>query len=137
MLSPRHLSDVASLRPPVTDQACVCFSRDHHPSRSSPGLPARTAGSRPAVISTEIKSISFHSPLPTLLHFYVWPFLFFAYPFAAYIYLLRYDEFLGDRANTFIGSVVLFGSHALTWLATKWSMSFRAAVTSVKVGWGC
>ena len=83
--------------------------------------------------SNEIAAISLHSPLPALLHLYVYPFLVL-YPFAAWIYLAKYNEYLGDQANTFIGCVLLFGTHALSWLATRWSMSFRAAVTAYKVG---
>lgn len=84
----------------------------------------------PYVYSSEIAALSLHSPIPLFLHLYVLPFLFL-YPFCIYIYTVRYDDLIQDQANTFIGCVLLFGSHALTWLATRWSINFRARVTSV------
>lgn len=95
-------------------------------------MAARKALPAPTVVSNEIAAISLHVPIPALLHIYVLPFLFL-YPAAAYVYLLRYDDLVVDQANTFIGCVVLFGSHALSWLATRWSCDFRALVTSLRV----
>ena len=86
--------------------------------------------SAPAVDSAEIQAISLHRAVPVWFHLYVLPFLVL-YPLAGYAYFVRYDDFIADQANTFIGCVVLLGLHALSWLATRWSVSFRAAVTAI------
>lgn len=83
-------------------------------------------------MSQEISSISLHTPLPTMLHIYIFPFLAL-YPLAIYYYTFRYEDVVKDQAGTFMGCVALFGSHALSWLATRWSMAFKARVTSLKV----
>ena len=117
--------------------ASATLGHAHPPSSTVKTGPSANDGSQqPTVasnLSKEIDALSLHVPIPTLLHIYVLPFLFL-YPLAIYIYAMRYDDYLGDQANTFIGCVALFGSHALTWLATKWSMAFKAKVTSLRVG---
>jgi hypothetical protein len=45
----------------------------------------------------------------------------------------RYDEIIADQSNTFLLCVALFGTHALTWLGTRWSTGFRAVTTAYPV----
>ncbi|GAA94246.1 hypothetical protein E5Q_00895 [Mixia osmundae IAM 14324] len=88
-----------------------------------------SSSSAPTIRSSEIKQLTLHRGLPSLLHIYVLPFLA-AYPYAIHIYTNRYDQVLGDQANTFLLCLVLFGSHALSFLSTRWSTGIRARTTA-------
>ena len=83
--------------------------------------------------SDEIRSLELLNPLPIWSKVYVLPFLVL-YPLATYAYTAKYQEWLNEeQANTFLVCLALFGSHALSFLGTKWSASYRARTTCVKV----
>jgi cation-transporting ATPase 13A1 len=87
----------------------------------------------PQVASSEIASLELLNPLPGWLHLYVWPFAIL-YPMATYAYVFQYEAWLHEeQANTFLLCLALFGSHALTFLATKWSATFRTRTTCLRV----
>jgi cation-transporting ATPase 13A1 len=82
--------------------------------------------------SKSITSASFHNPLPLLWHGYIWPFAL-VYPIWLYIYLFRFDEYLGSEEWTFVslGSIVVI--QALVFLTGQWSVSIKANFTCTKV----
>ncbi|WFD32787.1 putative cation-transporting ATPase 1 [Malassezia sp. CBS 17886] len=90
---------------------------------------ARSSG-RVAVQSDEIASVSLHKQLPFLLHWYVFPFLF-AYPLLAYAFLARYDTWVRSEEWSFVYIAGVLSLHALTFLATQWSVRARALITTV------
>ncbi|PWN18493.1 putative SPF1-P-type ATPase [Microstroma glucosiphilum] len=85
-----------------------------------------------AIVSPDIASVSLHVPKPLVQHFYVLPFLFL-YPLYFYTYNLRYDDWVKSEEWTFVYSVLLFTSHALAYLITRWSIGFKAWATTKPV----
>lgn len=85
-----------------------------------------------AVISPDIASIGLHAPTPVWQHIYVLPFLFL-YPLYLYTYLVRYEDWVKSEEWTFVYTVALLTSHALAYLGTRWSIGFRAWVTTKTV----
>ncbi|KAI8583860.1 hypothetical protein K450DRAFT_220303 [Umbelopsis ramanniana AG] len=81
--------------------------------------------------SKSITSASFHNPLPLQWHAYIWPFAL-VYPIWLYIYLFRFDEYLGSEEWTFVsvGSIVVV--QALVFLTGQWSVSIKANFTCTK-----
>ncbi|MBW0461714.1 hypothetical protein O181_001429 [Austropuccinia psidii MF-1] len=93
--------------------------------------------SEPGIVSPEIASIVLLRLRPLITHTYIFPFIF-AYPLAAYAYFVEYDRYLrsadGESQEwTFLLCVTVFGGHALSWLATRWSTTVRQAATCLKV----
>ena len=80
---------------------------------------------RVAVQSDEIASVTLHRRSPLLLHVYVLPFLFL-YPLLAYTYYVKYDEWVKSEEWTFVYTAGLLTAHALTYLATHWSVQAKA-----------
>lgn len=91
----------------------------HHPRRS-------------AVISPEIASVTLHKRLPIQYHLYTTPFLCL-YPIYAYAYLVKYDTWVRSEEWTFIYTVALITGHALSFLATRWSVGAKARITCLGV----
>lgn len=87
---------------------------------------------RVAVQSDEIASVTLHRRSPLLLHVYVLPFLFL-YPLLAYTYYVKYDEWVKSEEWTFVYTAGLLTAHALTYLATHWSVQAKALFTSTSV----
>lgn len=85
-----------------------------------------------SVISPDIAAISLHRPTPLWTHIYVLPFLFL-YPLYLYTYQVRYDDWFNSEEWTFVYTVALLTSHALAYLGTRWSIGFRAWVTTTAV----
>ncbi|PWN52150.1 endoplasmic reticulum Ca-transporting P-type ATPase [Violaceomyces palustris] len=87
---------------------------------------------RVAVQSPQIASVTLHKRIPFHLHLYVLPFLTL-YPVWAYAYFLRYDEWVRSEEWTFVFTVTLITSHALSFLVTKWSVAAKAKITCLNV----
>ena len=85
---------------------------------------------RVAVQSDEIASVTLHRRSPLLLHVYVLPFLFL-YPLLAYTYYVKYDEWVKSEEWTFVYTAGLLTAHALTYLATHWSVQAKALFLSL------
>jgi manganese-transporting P-type ATPase len=84
------------------------------------------------VKSSEIARASLHVSLPWYTHLYTLPFLSL-YPFLAYAYYVKYDDWLVSEEWTFLACVSLGASHALSFLITKWNAGARAWITTKKV----
>lgn len=84
---------------------------------------------RVAVNSDEIASVTPLLTRPLVLRLYALPFLVL-YPAFAYAYLVRYDTWIRSEEWTFVFAVTLVSAHALSYLATQWSVNIRAAVNS-------
>ena len=83
------------------------------------------------VQQAQVQSASLHNPLPLLLHAYITPFLVLWPAFlAVYLSPEQYDKRISSAEWTtvWIGTIATF--QALTWLATKWSISIRALSTT-------
>ncbi|KZW01434.1 hypothetical protein EXIGLDRAFT_760924 [Exidia glandulosa HHB12029] len=78
--------------------------------------------------SPKIASASLHAYRPLWTHIYAVPFALL-YPLLAYTYYVRYDDWLGSEEYTFVATVGLCASHGLSFLATRWSIRMRAALT--------
>jgi cation-transporting ATPase 13A1 len=63
----------------------------------------------------------------------VYPWVYFVYPLWGFIYLKYYDAVLGSAEATFLSLVALFSAHALTFLATEWSVTAKAKLTCAQV----
>lgn len=85
-----------------------------------------------AVQSPDVARITLHTPVPLWTHLYVLPFLFL-YPLYLYAYYVAYDEWIKSEEWTFVFTVALVVSHALAFLGTKWSIGFKAWVTTKQV----
>ncbi|KAF9042913.1 cation-transporting ATPase [Panaeolus papilionaceus] len=84
-----------------------------------------------AVVSPEIARASLHVSIPWLYHLYGLPF-FSLYPFLAYAYFIKYDQWLVSEEWTFLACVTLGAGHALSFLVTRWNAGARAWVTTRK-----
>ncbi|KAF2668470.1 cation pump, Ca2+ pump [Microthyrium microscopicum] len=85
----------------------------------------------PLVSDAQIKGASLHTPLPSALHTYLWPFLIL-WPafFSFYLSEERYDTHIGGQEWTFVFSGTIFTAQALLWLMTKWSVNMRTLFTA-------
>ncbi|WFD45088.1 putative cation-transporting ATPase 1 [Malassezia psittaci] len=68
-------------------------------------------------------------PRPLLFHLYIFPYLFL-YPLLAYAYYVEYDRYIRSEEWTFVYTVLLTSSHALSFLVTRWNVRARALITS-------
>ena len=82
--------------------------------------------------SDEIASVTLHKERPLLFHLYIFPYLFL-YPLLAYAYYLEYDRYIRSEEWTFVYTVLLTSSHALSFLVTRWNVRARALITSTIV----
>lgn len=82
--------------------------------------------------SDEIASVTLHKERPLLLHLYVFPYLFL-YPLLAWAYYVEYDRYIRSEEWTFVFTVLLTSSHALSFLVTRWNVRARAWITSTTV----
>ncbi|KAE8220877.1 hypothetical protein CF319_g5661 [Tilletia indica] len=94
------------------------------------GLFPSTMGKPIAVESDEIAWLTLHRPIPHEFRVYAFPFLAL-YPVWAYAYFLKYDTWVKSEEWTFVFSVLLVTTHALSFLVTRWSVSAKALITSV------
>lgn len=85
--------------------------------------------------SDEIASVTLHKERPLLFHLYVFPYLFL-YPLLAWAYYVEYDRYIRSEEWTFVYTVLLTSSHALSFLVTRWNVRARAWITSTTVR-GC
>ncbi|GAA5951154.1 hypothetical protein JCM3765_002402 [Sporobolomyces pararoseus] len=83
------------------------------------------------VDSPDISSLTLVNPLPFWTRVYVGPWLLF-YPLAWYAWL-NYDTYIQSIEWTFLLCIVLFGGHALSFLFTRWSISFRSRGEAIRV----
>lgn len=88
--------------------------------------------STPLVKSPQIQSASLHNSLPLYLHTYIWPFLL-VWPifFAIYFSEEQYTTYIGGSEWTFVWSGSIITVQSLTWLTTKWNVSFDALFTTL------
>ncbi|KPV77055.1 uncharacterized protein RHOBADRAFT_48125 [Rhodotorula graminis WP1] len=91
---------------------------------AQPGTP-RFGGGRVPVDSPDVASLTLLNPLPVWARCYVLPWLV-AYPLAYHAFFNEYDQWIKSIEWTFLLSIVLFGGHALSFLFTRWSISFRS-----------
>ncbi|KAI9310292.1 hypothetical protein BX666DRAFT_2009139 [Dichotomocladium elegans] len=84
------------------------------------------------VQSKTIAVASLHRPLPRQWHLYIWPFASMLYPVWTYIYLFKYDIYLGSQEWTFVSLGSIITLHALFFLVCQWSVSIKALFTCVK-----
>ena len=82
--------------------------------------------------SDEIASVTLHKQSPLLWHVYVTPFLVL-YPLWAYAYFMRYEQWVKSEEWTFVITASLLLVHALSYLATHWSVRAKALFTSTSV----
>ncbi|KAK0550438.1 putative cation-transporting ATPase 1 [Tilletia horrida] len=80
------------------------------------------------VDSDEIAKLSLHRRIPTEFHLYAYPFLSL-YPVWFYAYMLKYDDWVKSEEWTFVYTVLLVTSHALSFLVTRWSVTAKALIT--------
>ncbi|KAH7338015.1 endoplasmic reticulum Ca-transporting P-type ATPase [Rhizoctonia solani] len=85
-----------------------------------------------AVTSPDIVRASIHKSIPLIWHAYALPFLCL-WPVLAYAYYKRYDDWIKSEEWSFIFTVGLGASHALSFLSTRWSAGIRAWVTTSSV----
>lgn len=81
----------------------------------------------PSITSPEIERITLHNPIDIPFRLYVSPFLSL-YPLLYYAYYYKYDEWIKSEEWTFVYCVLLGAGHALSFLGTRWNMSFRMIV---------
>ena len=88
--------------------------------------------STPLVKSPQIQSASLHNSLPLYLHTYIWPFLL-VWPvfFAIYFSEEQYKTYIGGSEWTFVWAGSIITVQSLTWLTTKWNVSFDALFTTL------
>jgi cation-transporting ATPase 13A1 len=84
------------------------------------------------VKSSEIARASLHVSIPWYTHLYTLPFLSL-YPFLAYSYYVKYEDWLVSEEWTFLACVSLGVGHALSFLITRWNAGARAWITTKKV----
>ncbi|ORY90726.1 hypothetical protein BCR35DRAFT_299290 [Leucosporidium creatinivorum] len=77
------------------------------------------------VTSPDVQALTLVTPLPLYARVYIGPWLV-AYPLAAYAFYGNYDKYIKSIEWSFLLSIVLFGGHALSFLFTRWSVSFRS-----------
>lgn len=82
-----------------------------------------------AIDSPEIAAITLHVPLALWKHIYIFPFAVL-YPLYFYTYYVRYEDWVKSEEWTFVYSVLLFTSHALAYLGTRWSIGFKSLATT-------
>ncbi|CAE6449129.1 unnamed protein product, partial [Rhizoctonia solani] len=82
-----------------------------------------------AVTSPDIVRASLHNSIPLIWHAYALPFLCL-WPVLAYAYYIRYDDWIKSEEWSFIFTVGLGATHALSFLSTRWSAGVRAWVTT-------
>lgn len=82
-----------------------------------------------AVASPDIVRASLHNSIPLWQHAYAVPFLSL-WPVLAYAYYVRYDDWIKSEEWSFVFTVALGASHALSFLSTRWSAGVRAWVTT-------
>ncbi|GAA5850779.1 hypothetical protein JCM8547_009088 [Rhodosporidiobolus lusitaniae] len=87
--------------------------------------PKAGSSSLPTVVSDDIASLVPVVSLPVWARVYVLPFLAL-YPLAYHAFYNEYDRYIKSIEWTFLLCIVLFGGHALSFLFTRWSMSFRS-----------
>ncbi|KAH7098014.1 hypothetical protein BKA62DRAFT_714380 [Auriculariales sp. MPI-PUGE-AT-0066] len=81
-----------------------------------------------SVDSPEIARATLHRYRPLWTHLYVAPFIAL-YPLAAYAYYVEYDRWIQSEEWSFVFTVGLVASHALSFLVTKWSVRARTLLT--------
>ncbi|KAF8686464.1 Endoplasmic reticulum ca-transporting p-type atpase [Rhizoctonia solani] len=81
------------------------------------------------VTSPDIVRASLHRSVPFIWHAYALPFSCM-WPVLAYAYYVRYDDWIKSEEWSFIFTVGLGASHALSFLSTRWSTGVRAWVTT-------
>ncbi|ORY07354.1 hypothetical protein K493DRAFT_310267 [Basidiobolus meristosporus CBS 931.73] len=83
------------------------------------------------VTSKTISKAALYTPRPRFWHAYVWPFVP-VYPSWLFIYLFRYEEYLGSQEYTFVSIIAMLSVHALTFLVCQWSIDIYAMLTCKK-----
>lgn len=83
----------------------------------------------PRIESPAVASFSLLRPRNLLLVPYITPYLFL-YSAFAYLYLQRYDEYIGSQEWTFVYFGSICTTHGLLWLSTFWSIRIRALFTT-------
>ncbi|GAA5937029.1 ion-transporting P-type ATPase SPF1 [Sporobolomyces koalae] len=83
------------------------------------------------VDSPDIASLHLVNPLPVWTRIYVGPWLVL-YPIAYYLWI-NYDTYIQSIEWTFLLCILLFGGHALSFLFTRWSISFRSRGEAYRV----
>jgi cation-transporting ATPase 13A1 len=76
--------------------------------------------------------VTLHKKIPFEFHIYAIPFATL-YPIWAYGYYYKYDSWFKSEEWTFVFTVGLIASHALSFLVTRWSMGAKAFLTCSKV----
>ncbi|KAJ3314110.1 hypothetical protein HDU76_002479, partial [Blyttiomyces sp. JEL0837] len=89
-------------------------------------------GTNTLVSSRSIQTSSLHANLPAEWHIYGVPFSV-AYGFWVYVYLFKYDEWLGSSEFTLFTFILMAAFHALTFLVCQWSVDAKALLTCKKV----
>lgn len=82
--------------------------------------------------SDEIASVALYRKRPLWSHLYMLPFLSL-YPVLAYTYYVRYDDWVKSEEWTFVYTVALVASHALSYLVTHWDVRAEAWITAARV----
>ncbi|KAK9762137.1 putative cation-transporting ATPase 1 [Basidiobolus ranarum] len=80
------------------------------------------------VASKSITAATLYTLRPRFWHAYVWPFLP-VYPSWLYIYLFKYDEYLGSQEYTFVSIIAMLSVHALSFLICQWSIDIYTLLT--------
>ncbi|KAJ3369644.1 hypothetical protein GGF31_005162 [Allomyces arbusculus] len=92
--------------------------------------PTKPPAGEPRLVDSKlVASASLHIRRPFAQHLTVWPFLVVIYPIWTAIYLGAYDRVLGTPEATFLSLVAVVTAHALTFLATEWSVRAKAFLT--------
>ena len=121
----------------VSALSCRSYSVRGYPILSviiDVSIPRAPASASIAVQSPDIAHITLHRRIPVEYHLYSLPFLVL-YPIWAYGYFISYDTWFKSEEWTFVFTVGLIASHALSFLVTRWSVAAKALITCTKVSY--
>lgn len=89
--------------------------------------------SSPNLVDSDlVVNASLHRHLERRFHPYVSPFVLL-YSLWYYVYLYRYDQYLGSEEWTFLTLITLISAQSLLWLSGHWSIEAKALTRYTKV----
>ncbi|KAJ1551719.1 hypothetical protein HK096_003441 [Nowakowskiella sp. JEL0078] len=86
----------------------------------------------PLVSARSIQFSSLHILLPSEYHPYNFPFGI-VYAFWAYVYLVKFDDWLGSNEVARLGFIMVLSLHALSFLICQWSVDIKSWLTCKNV----
>ncbi|KAI9204679.1 uncharacterized protein BJ171DRAFT_505077, partial [Polychytrium aggregatum] len=93
--------------------------------------PKQPASSTPLVDEPTIQHATLHTPRPIEQHIYTTPSLVL-YAVWLYLYLYKYEQFMGSREFTLLSFLLCLALHALAFLICQWSVELKAFLTCTR-----